>query len=183
MIKDKNDYAVKSLTITTVLRYEMISTIKKRIIHNLGAIKELLKIPGYENLGAGLYTYALEEYGKILFLKDIKPIPPTNDRIKFKYKPKKNKSDKKSYGFLAHDDKFSRVLKDKNFPNSYKVLSKGDFEPNDYELEDFEVGLIADMEARMALLYADFKDKNSISDPPPVDMDLLEKAVDYFLRL
>ena len=62
------------------------------------------------------------------------------------------------------------------------MLSKGDFEPNDYELEDFEVGLIADMEARMALLYADFKDKNSISDPPPVDRDLLEKAVDYFLQ-
>jgi hypothetical protein len=61
------------------------------------------------------------------------------------------------------------------------VLSEGDFEPNDFELDDFEVGLIADMQARMALFYADFKDQNSILDPPPVDRDVLEKAVDDFL--
>jgi hypothetical protein len=182
MIKDENDYPVESLTITTLLRDERVSCIQKRIIHNLEAIKQLLKVQGYEDVCAGLYTYALEEYGKILFLKDSQHILPENsNKIKFRYKLKKNKSDKKSYGFLAHDDKFSRMLKDKYLLNSCKVLSKGGFEPNDFVLGDVEMGLIADMEARMALFFADFKDKNSILDPPQVERSLLVKNVDDFL--
>lgn len=34
----------------------------------------------------------------------------------------------------------------------------------------------------MALFYADFKDENSILEPPPVDRSLLKKAVDEFLK-
>ncbi len=33
----------------------------------------------------------------------------------------------------------------------------------------------------MALFYADFRDENSILEPPMVDRPLLEKAVDDFL--
>lgn len=91
MIKDKNGiHPVKSLTITTELRNEMIATIQKRIIHNLEAIKQLLKVQGYEDVCGALYTYSLEEYGKILFLRDIKPIPPDNKKVKFRYRPKTN---------------------------------------------------------------------------------------------
>ena len=157
MIKDKDGNPVKSVTITTSLRNEMIATIQRRIIHNLEAIKEVLKVQGYEDVGGALYTYSLEEYGKILFLRDIKPIPPDKKKVKFRYRPKKNKTDRKSHGFLAHDDKFSRMVQDEKLQNSSKVLSKGDYEPNDVVFIDFVVGLIADMEARMSLFYAGFK--------------------------
>jgi hypothetical protein len=178
MIKDKDGHVLENLTITTALRDEMVSVIKNRIIHNLEAIKELLKVQGYEDVCAGLYTYALEEYGKILFLKDNKHIlPADNAKIEFKYRSKKDKNDKKYYGFLAHDDKFSRMIDDNKLQNSCKVLSKGDFVPNDVVLRDFVVGLIADFEARMALFFADFKDQNTILDLPPVDRGMLENRV------
>jgi hypothetical protein len=182
MIKDKDGHILENLTITTALRDEMVSEIKKRIIHNLEAIEQFLKVQGYENVCAGLYTYALEEYGKILFLKDNKHILPTdNTKIKFRYRREKNKSDKKYYGFLAHEDKFSRMIDDNKLENRCKVLSKGDFEPNDVVLRDYEVGLIADMEARMALFFAEFKDENTILDPPPIDRGILERNVNKFL--
>jgi hypothetical protein len=183
MIKDKDGHPVEILTITTSLRDEMISTIQNRIIHNLEAIKELLKVQGHEDVGGALYTYALEEYGKILFLQDNQHILPNdNNKIKYKYRPKYNKTDRKSHGFLAHDDKFSRMVQDEKLQNSSKVLSKGDYEPNDVVLTDFVVGLIADMEARMSLFYGDFKDQNSIMEPPPVDRGVLDKNVNDFLH-
>ncbi len=50
MIKDKDGHPLKSLTITTALRNEMIATTQRRIIHNLEAIKELLKVQDYEDV-------------------------------------------------------------------------------------------------------------------------------------
>ncbi len=184
MIKDKNGRILENLTITTALRDEMVSRIKDRIIHNLEAINQLLKVEGYEDVGGALYTYALEEYGKILFLKDnMHTLPTDNSKIEFKYRSgKKNKTDKKRYGFLAHDEKFSRMIKDDKLQNSCKVLSRGDYEPDDVVLTDFEAGLIADFEARMSLFFADFKDQNTIVDPPQVDRDVLEKNVNDFLH-
>ena len=78
VIKDNNGNIEASLTITTALRDQMTSSIQKRIIHNLEATKELLKIQGYEKVCAGLYSYAIEEYGKILFLKSF-PVSATNE--------------------------------------------------------------------------------------------------------
>jgi hypothetical protein len=183
LIKDKGGYPVENITITTALRDEMVSVIKDRIIRNLEAIEQFLKVKGYEDFCAGLYTYALEEYGKILFLKDSKHnLPTDNTKIKFRYRSKKDKNDKKYYGFLAHDDKFSRMIDDTKLENRCKVLTRGDFEPNDVVLRDYEVGLIADFEARMALFFADFKDENTILVSPAVDRDVLEENVPKFLH-
>jgi hypothetical protein len=68
MIKDKNGNTADIAEIKVELRDEMVSYIQNRIIRNVEAIKEFLQIPGYEDICAGLYTYAVEEYGKILFL-------------------------------------------------------------------------------------------------------------------
>ncbi len=57
MIKDKDGHPVKSVTITTSLRNEMIATIQRRIIHNLEAIKEVLKVQGYEDVGGALHLF------------------------------------------------------------------------------------------------------------------------------
>jgi hypothetical protein len=173
MIKDENSHPVACVTITTALRDEMMSTIRMRIIHNLEGIKEFLKIPGYEDVCAGLYTYAIEEYGKILFLKSF-PASAAND-ITFPYRRDGAK------GFLNHHEKFPRALDDKQLPDSCKVLREGDFSAQDFDSDDFNTEITADFDARMALFYADFKDQNSTLEPPPVDGSLLKKAVDDFL--
>jgi hypothetical protein len=176
LIVKADEDGMNQLAITPELREEMVRFIKKRIIRNLEASKRFLELKDedYNDICAGLHTYAVEEYGKMLFLERLNPSPPPDNKIRFPYTHNKQ-------GFRDHDHKFELALHDKDLPNSAKVLSEGDFEPNDFELDDFEVGLIADMQARMALFYADFKDQNSILDPPPVDRDVLEKAVDDFL--
>ena len=62
------------------------------------------------------------------------------------------------------------------------MLREVDFYGEDFASEDFDVkAIVADFETRMSLFYADFKDRNSILDPPDVDRPLLEKALDDFL--
>jgi hypothetical protein len=178
MITDKNGHTKAEVEITSDLRDEMVRFIQKRIIRSLKATKQFLQLQDHDDICAGLYTYAVEEYGKILFLTSFPA--STGNKIKFPYRA--YKSSGKWYGFLAHDEKFSRILEDKDFPVSSKLLSKGDFVPEDFVLGDFYMGLIADMKARMALFYADFKDENSILDPPLIDRSILEKAVNEFLE-
>jgi AbiV family abortive infection protein len=166
---------VMNLAITPELRDEMVSFIRKRIILNLEATKRLLEFEDedYDDICAGLQTYAIEEYGKLLFLKGLNPSPLDN---KIRFANTHNKQ-----GFRDHDHKFELALKDKDLSNSAKVLSEGDFVPDDFVFGDFNMGSIPDMKARMALFYADFKDENSILDPPSVDRPVLKNAVDKFL--
>jgi hypothetical protein len=44
----------------------------------------------------------------------------------------------------------------------------------------FNRDLIADLEARKAVFFADFKDKNSIEMPPSVDRALLKLSINFF---
>lgn len=92
------------------------SNIQKNIIRILQATKELLRIQGYEDICAGLYTFAIEEYGKILFLQSF-PVS-TNNTIKFPHKRDGRK------GFLNHYEKFPRALDDKQLPVDCKNLVK-----------------------------------------------------------
>jgi hypothetical protein len=175
MIRDANGHPKSDLEITIKLRNAMMSSIQKSIIRNLQAIKEFLKIQGYEDVCAGLYTFAVEEYGKILFLQSC--TVTTNNTIKFHYRRDGRK------GFLNHDEKFTRALNDKQLPDACKKLSEGGFTSSGFTPTGFITDTPADFEARMALFYADFKDGNSILEPPRVNRQLLENAVDEFLNL
>jgi hypothetical protein len=177
VITDNNDSPLPYLTITTALRDEMTSTLQKRIIHNLEETKELLKSEVYERACAGLLTYAIEEYGKILFLKSFSV--SADDKITFPYRS--YKSNGKYYGFLAHDEKFLRVLNDPNFS---KLLYDEDFANEVFVKGDFVTELVADLKARLALFFADFEKNNStisIMKPPLADRPLLQEEVDGFL--
>lgn len=164
--------------ITPELKNQMVDFIQERIIRNLEAIQVLLRTGGYDDICAGLYTYAVEEYGKILFLNDPEHI--VNNKIRFRHK--KVWRENRDYGFLAHGEKFARVLRDRDFPTFSKLLNEeGDYDPADYDPYDYHADLLADMKARMALFYADFKDKYSIEKPPLIDRHVLERAVNKFL--
>jgi hypothetical protein len=170
---------VVGLEIDIGLRNEMVRFIRDTIIHNMKATKRSLELKeeDYDDICAGIYTYAVEEYGKILFLNSLSPSPPDNNKIKVRYTHD-------NHGFLDHDHKFNLALKDKALPPSCKVLREGGFTSTGFLSSGFITDTPADMKARMSVFYADF-DKNdnynSILKPLEVKRDLLVKAVDDFL--
>jgi hypothetical protein len=170
MITDENGYPVDDLEIEVELRDEMVLYIQKAIIRNLEAIKQFLQIPGYEDICAGLYTYAVEEFGKILYLKSLHPSTTGNNKINLKYKP----------SFLNHPVKFRLALKE--LPDTCKILHEGSLTNRSYTSKSYNIDLIANFEARKRVFFAEFtQDKKSIEMPPQVNKALLEKAVDTFL--
>jgi len=66
-------------------------------------------------------------------------------------------------------------------PDSSKKLHEVDFKTDDYKSADFVNDTSADFEAKMVLFYADFRNENSILDPPMVNRPLLENAVEDLL--
>ena len=113
MIKDRDGYPVDHFEIEVNLRDRMVLHIPNSIIRNLGAIKKFLQIPGYKDICAGIYTYAMEEYGKILYLKSLSPSSTGSNKIKLHYKRR----------FLSHHA---------NFPLAWKTTYCND----DLTLED-----------------------------------------------
>ncbi|HKI07188.1 MAG TPA: hypothetical protein VKA09_02225 [Nitrososphaeraceae archaeon] len=158
------------------LRDDMRRFIREKIIHNLEGTKRFLELKEekYGDICAGIYTYAVEKYGKILFLNSLSPSSP-NNKIIIPYTD--------NHGFLDHYHKFDLVLKDKTLPDSCKVLREGGFTGS-----GFTSGFIretpAGFEARKSIFYADFNkdDKySSILEPPEYKRELLVKAVNEFL--
>ncbi len=182
MLTDEKGDPLDCLEIDLELRDQMVLHIQNRIITNLEAIKKFLQIPGYEDICAGIYTYAVEEYGKILYLKSFCLSPADSNTIKFPYKMKGKK--KGDTGFLNHPRKFKLALR--QLPGTVRTLVQegGGFFSSGFLPSGFisEKRIIADFEARKAIFFADFtQDRKSIETPPKVDRTSLEKAVDDFL--
>jgi AbiV family abortive infection protein len=168
MIRDAKGYATEIAQISPDLRDKMILVIRDRIIRNLLAIKQLVVIGGYDDICGGLYTYVVEEYGKILFLKSL---PVGNDgKIEFKYR----------FGFRDHQEKFDRALK--ALPESCTKIHQGEFS-NEFASEDFNTDVKADFETRMGIFYTDFKTEKGLLDPPAVNKKLIETATEDLLKL
>ena len=158
------------------LRDDMIRFIRERIIHNLEATKRFLELKeeDYNDICAGIYTYAVEEYGKFLFLNGFSPMPP-NNKITIHYTDD-------NQGFLDHKHKFKLALD--ALPDSCKVLRGGGFTDTGFTQTGFTHDTVADFEARKSIFYVDFNkdDKySSILIPPEVKRDLLVKTLDDFL--
>jgi hypothetical protein len=170
MIKAKNGDQTQFLEIKIEVRNEMVRHIRDRIIRNLEAIEKFLKLQEYDDICAGLYTYAVEEYGKTLFLNDKKHILPNNKEVKFRYTGHKS--------FRDHYHKFR--LAHKKLPESCKKLHEGSFTKT-FSQNSMSTDLIANVNARLTVFFADFQNKNSILQPPQVDRPLLVKAVEDFL--
>lgn len=159
------------------LRDDMKRSIRKRFIHNLEATQRFLELKEkkYDDICAGVYTYAVEEYGKILFLSALNPTS-TNNQIPIQYTDEKQ-------GFLIHRHKIDLALN--ALPDSCKVLREGGFMPSGFTSSGFITALIADFEARKSIFFVDFNkdDKScSIVMPPKVKRKSLVTAVNDFLK-
>jgi hypothetical protein len=140
------DCKLVGLEIDVGLRNEMRRFIQERIIHDLEATKRLLEFgEDYKDICGEIYTYAVEKYGKILFLSSLGPEAPNNNKVEVRYT-----HDKKA--FFDHNHKFSLALNDKDLPESCKWLRQ-DFDPRDFKPDDYDIGLNPDFEARMSIFY------------------------------
>jgi hypothetical protein len=172
---------VVGLEIEIALRDEMVRFIQQRIIINLEATQQFLglNVTRFDEICAGIYTYAIEEYGKILYLRNLNPLPPpNNNRVRVRYT-------NDNHGFLDHTHKFELSLNDNALPSSCKVLRQGGFTTTGFTSTGFVTDTPANFEARMSIFYTDFDEHmnyNSILPPQQVDRNLLVQAVDDFLQ-
>jgi len=118
-------------------------------------------------VAAGLYTYAVEEYGKILFLLEKKPSNYENITINYKK-------------FLDHQHKFRRALE--KLPNECKKLHTGGFSNSGFTSSGFNTDTIADFEARKAIFYTDF-DSDKVKELPEVNSKKLDVALNKFIYI
>ena len=160
-LKSNNKW-VKTLEINEELWQKTMEETLHGILKLLESAEILLENGGDSAISAGLYTYAVEEYGKILVLKQSKHL---NGQVKIKYKNK----------FRDHSTKFRAAIE--NLPSECITIGLIGFE------EGFENGFqrkktLSDWEARLAVFYCDFEDSGEdIKPPPPVSIERLRNAI------
>ena len=171
MLKDKNRKSVKNREITEELWKRSIQETLKGIMKMLDSAEKLLQSGGDEAICAGLYTYAVEEYGKILLLKQFSP---SAGKVKIEFSGIFK-------GQQAHKRKFKIAIK--NLPRECTILRRGLFGPN-FNPKFFDAAVvIADLEARTAIFYCDFIESEgalAIKPIPPVYKESLKNAISNF---
>lgn len=135
-------------------------------------LKAAKQITAYDKeLSAGLYVYAVEEFGKLLLLKKGVVF---NGMRRVIY-------DKE---FVDHSKKFETAFDyfQANGHDACLVISEGDSVVSDVVWRDFEIGMLANTQARLSIFYSDFayddKHNTIIEKPPDVDLNILQKAID-----
>jgi len=109
----------------------------------------------------GLYTFALEEYGKLLWLKSLKvkdgmvTIPKAI--------------------FSNHDKKFELALKSKDLPNSCKRVYTTFFKSTSRGYQSKHT--VPNIESRVSIFYADMDSKGYPVRYPRINQSMLEKAI------
>lgn len=125
---------------------------------------------GYPDVSAGLYTFAVEEYGKFLYLKSIRPI---DKKYPINY----------ANEFTNHAKKFELALSD--LPEECKLIHLGNKEHGAH-LEPDYYDVVANFETRLRIFYSDFDSRFAnkvIKNVPPVSVTLLKIAVQKLLEM
>ena len=119
-------------------------------------------------VAAGLYTFAIEEYGKFLILSSI---TEQNGMFRIKYKDE----------FREHTKKFKKALE--NISDECILLNSGGFTNTGFTNTGFDTKVIADFNTRLGIFYSDFDDTQKVQVLPQVNSDLLSNAIIAFMRL
>lgn len=143
--------------------------IKNGIIKKLSAAKQNILID--IEIAAGIYIYALEEFGKLLLIKESQTV---EGKYIIKYRD----------GFRSHDFKFNKAfdyLQDNGYGECIVLNNEGNFTSNSFSWKSFNIGLIAQTEARLGIFYVDFvkseNDNYEILKIPTVDHNNLNEAI------
>ncbi len=119
-------------------------------------------------VAGGLYTYAIEEYGKLLILNSSQPI---EGKVQI------------DYGlFTNHSEKFKKAIE--HLPSECISISKGLFNSKIFDPKIFNTeGTITTFNARKGIFYTDLDNKNKLKMTPHVDASTLKKAVEKFSEI
>ena len=163
-LKDSKNRWVKHLIITEDLRNKTIEITLQRILKLLDSAQILLDNGGQVTICAGLYTYAVEEYGKIVLLRKSRKI---DGHVRVNYKK----------GFRDHNTKFRLAVK--NLPKECTTLRIGPFDPNIFDPKIFDTEtVIADFKSRMSVFYTNFLESGiNIESVPLVSEQRLKIAI------
>jgi hypothetical protein len=142
----------------------------ENILRKLNAAKIL--IGDDAEMSAGLYTYAIEEFGKLLLLNQC---IFQNGKCTIKYKDE----------FINHTYKIETAFDflQENKSGQCISLNAGSFSPCGYSWRGFDIGYLVDFELRLSIFYCDFlfddnKKVSGVVTPPMVEEDLLRTAID-----
>jgi AbiV family abortive infection protein len=138
------------------------------VIRLLESSEKLLIINDDRAICAGLYTYAVEEYGKLIMLSKYSPLGG-----------KVNLNEDKLFGPGSHKLKFKAAIK--NLPDECKNIGIDIWEPDIWEKGIWldASSVIADFESRMAIFYCGLdKSKKGIEPVPEVGKENLKNAIE-----
>ena len=142
--------------------------IKNGIIKKLSAAKQNIDI---DRFTAGFYIYTLEEFGKLLLLKESQTV---DGKYIIKYRD----------GFRSHEFKFNKAfdyLQNDGYGRCIILNDDGAFTPDAFSWRSFTIGLVAQTEARLGIFYVDFtefeNDNYEILKIPTVDKNKLNEAI------
>jgi AbiV family abortive infection protein len=162
---------IEFLELTEDLWKKIMQETLNGILTLLDSSRILLINNGNESICAGIYTYAIEEYGKLLLLKQY---IPKDEKVTIKYRDE----------FRNHKAKFKVAIQ--NLPEACGNLCRIQL-TYDYEymnVNGFYRDTIADFEARLAIFYSDFDNSGTNVKPvPPVEHDRLKNAIDQFYTI
>ena len=171
MLKDEKGRKPHEIEITHEKWNETKRIIREGIKKKLDAAKKLIETD--REVAAGLYIYAIEEFGKLLLLdnsklKDGKGIINYRDE------------------FVCHKIKFGKAfdyLQERDYNNCIVLNDEGSFSPESFSWRDFSIGLIPKTEARLSIFYVDYVYRNEgtnnidIMKIPLIDVEILRKGI------
>ena len=131
---------------------------------------DVLGEPGSGDLltiAGGLYTYAVEEYGKLLLLGSL---PEKAGVVSVPYREI----------FRSHGKKFEAALR--KLPADCALMRRGPFDPRIFDPRIFDTGMDASFASRTHLFYLDMGPDGHPVAPHPPDPAQLAKAVDGLER-
>lgn len=126
---------------------------------------------GDPTIPAGLYTFAVEEFGKFLYLNSLEPI---DGKYEIDYINE----------FTNHPKKFEHALS--ALPDECKLINLGEKEHTEFYEPDYHDDIIADFETRLRIFYSDFDPyfANKVTKTsPPVSVKLLKTATEKLLDI
>jgi hypothetical protein len=132
MLKDDRGKNSSTIRISEKTRMEMVDNINTGILKKLEAARKFIEID--LEISAGLYTYVVEELGKLLLLTRIK-IKSGKCTVKY------------SKEFVSHNKKFETAfnyIQENNIGECLVVSDEGSFTAKSFTWRSYSLGLIPD---------------------------------------
>jgi hypothetical protein len=171
MLKDEKGKKPPQIEIDKEKWIQTKQIIKEGIKKKLDAAKRLVETD--KEVSAGLYIYAIEEFGKLLLL-DNSNLLDGNGKINYRDE------------FVNHELKFGKAfdyLQARNYNNCIVLNDEGSYSPQSYSWRSYTIGLIPRTEARLSIFYVDFVYTNTgtnnieIMKIPNIDVEILKKGI------